>query len=138
MITLTSAFARRLSALVLVALFASVGPAFAQGAGDDQYRDPFPDEAQTAQADDTPTSTSSEGLSDTPPPADTGSDADSDTSTGTGTTADTDTESGDTADEADEELAQTGDEPLLIALAGGSLLLLGAGMRMRIGARRRD
>ncbi len=128
---------RRLLAGAIACALVVPAPAFAQGAGDDQYRDPFPETtAQDSQADETPTETTGDGLSDTPPTS-------GDTSTGSGTSTETpDTgssaseDSEDTGDAAP-ELAQTGDDPWLIALAGGSLLLLGAGLRLRGGAQRR-
>lgn len=133
---LSPTLSRRLLAAVLVCAVAVPAPAFAQGAGDDQYKDPFPETtAQDAQAD-TPTETTGDGLSDTPPTSGTTTDS-SGASTDTSDTGSTSSESSDDAATESSELAQTGDDPWLIALAGGSLLLLGAGLRLRGGAHRR-
>lgn len=134
---LAPTLSRRILAGVLVCAFAVPAPAFAQGAGDDQYKDPFPETtAQDAQAD-TPTETTGDGLSDTPPTS--GTTTDSSSSGASTDTSDTSTSSESSDDAATEssELARTGDDPWLIALAGGSLLLLGAGLRLRGGAHRR-
>lgn len=135
---LAPTLSRRLLAGVLVCAFAVPAPAFGQGAGDDQYKDPFPETtAQDAQAD-TPTETTGDGLSDTPPTSGTTTDSSSSgASTDTSDTGSTSSESSDDAATGSSELAQTGDDPWLIALAGGSLLLLGAGLRLRGGAHRR-
>lgn len=129
---------RRLVAAVLAGALVAPAPALAQGAGDDQYKDPFPETtAQDSQSDSTPTATTGQGLSDTPPTSDTqGSSSSGGGTTGADTSAGTDT-SGTTTAGTSTELARTGDDPWLVALAGASLLLLGAGLRLRGGAQRR-
>lgn len=129
---------RRLAAALLAGALTVPAPAFAQGAGDDQYRDPFPETtAQDSQAGSTPTSTTGQGLSDTPPTSGTqGSGSSGGESTEPDATSGAET-SGTTTAGSSTELARTGDDPWLVALAGGALLLLGAGLRLRGGAQRR-
>ncbi len=137
----TPAIRRRLLAVVLTGALVAPSPAFAQGAGDDQYKDPFPETtAQDAQSGSS-TSTSSQGLSQTPPSSTTEGSSSSGSTGSTsgasaGTTAAGDTSASTTTSQA-ASLARTGDDPWLIALAGASLLLLGAGLRLRSGAQRR-
>ena len=108
---------------VLLAVLALAAPASAaaQGAGDDQYQDPFGDDqpAQTQPRDD--------GLSDAPQVPGSGS-----STSGGGSSAGS---SGSAAQApsaaASAALPQTGSEPLWLALSGGAFLLIGAGLRLR-------
>jgi hypothetical protein len=128
---------RRLLAGAVACALALPASAGAQGAGDDQYRDPFPETtAQGAQADDVPTETTGEGLSETPPTSDsTGSSSGSSTGS-SNSTGSTETTTDEPADTEVPSLARTGDDPWIVALVGASLLLLGAGLRLRGGAQR--
>lgn len=116
---------RALLALLVLAL-ALPSAAFAQGAGDEQYQDPFGDEqaqnggggqGRTAQDD-------GDGLSDEPPIPDDGGSDPQPTDPGT---------SGDdgAAEEPAQTLPNTGSEPLLLAWAGLLFLLVGVGLRLR-------
>ena len=133
----------RLATLIALLCLALPGAAFAQGAGDDQYQDPFGDEPVSSQ---TPPD---DGLSDTPPGG--GSDGGSDPSGG-GTTGSGDSGAGSdggatspgstgtapdagTAAEADEQapgqLPNTGADPRVLMLLGTAFLLVGVGLRLR-------
>ncbi len=123
----------------IVALLALVlalpSSAFAQGAGDEQYQDPFGDEqaqndgganGRAAQDED-------DGLSDDPP-VDGGGGGE----TGGGDTGGVDTGGGDAAGEEEaapaeepKSLPDTGSDPRLLALAGVLFLMVGAGLRLR-------
>jgi LPXTG-motif cell wall-anchored protein len=116
----------RLATLLAVLLLAFPAAAFAQGAGDDQYQDPFGEEP--AQTDD-----DGGGLSETPPGG--GSDGGSDSSGG-------DTGGGDTSGTpapatpapeatASNQLPNTGTDPRVLGLLGSTLLLAGVGLRLR-------
>ncbi|MBJ7328853.1 MAG: hypothetical protein JHC95_03085 [Solirubrobacteraceae bacterium] len=134
-IDLAPATLRRLLPAVAACALVIPAPAFAQGAGDDQYKDPFP-ETTAQDAQNTPTSTTGEGLSDTPPTSSTTTEEPATADTGAATSGASDSESA-SEDSSDSALARTGDDPWLVALAGASLLLLGGGLRLRSGAQRR-
>jgi LPXTG-motif cell wall-anchored protein len=140
----TPAIRRRITAALLVGALTVPAPAFGQGAGDDQYRDPFPETtAQSSPSGSSTTSTTGQGLSQTPPTsttqgADTGSGSGStESSSGSAASTDSPDASETTTSGSSEALPQTGDDPWLVALAGAALLLLGAGLRLRGGAQRR-
>ena len=120
--------ARRRSAALLMtaALAAAPTAALAQSAGDDQYTDPFGSNTTTATQKGTSTtpnlSPQPQGTSSTP-------------------TASTPTQTAEAAPQAAtnaEQLPATGLDARVIALAGVALLLLGAGLRLRLGADPRD
>ena len=109
---------RRIAALSVAASLAVPAGAFAQGAGETQYGDPFEGEerAQTGTGSGTQSGGGGGGepeLSSTAPSGTTESQA-----------AQTRTPSG--------ELARTGAEPGLIALLGMGFVLTGAGLRVRV------
>ena len=115
--------ASRLTALLAALVLAAPASAFAQGAGDDQYQDPFPDAPAQTQPDD--------GLSDEPPVAG-GSSAGGSGSAGAGSGGeDTAPAPASPAPAADAQLPRTGAEPLWLALLGAAFLLIGAGLRLR-------
>jgi hypothetical protein len=127
---------RRLATLLAALLLALPATAFAQGAGDDQYQDPFGDEP--AQSDSGGGSDSDGGLSDDPPSTGGGGDdsgssdsgssgGGSDTAPSTGT-AETPAA---TAEATGDALPRTGAEPLLFAGIGIAFLLTGLGLRLR-------
>jgi hypothetical protein len=138
LIDLAPALTRRLLAGAVVCALVLPAPAFSQGAGDDQYRDPFPEAtAQDSQSGDTPTETTSDGLSDTPPTSGSSSGASTDTDASSAGTESAGSSGAESSATPAPSLAQTGDDPWLVALAGGSLLLLGVGLRLRGGAQHR-
>ncbi|HVE69062.1 MAG TPA: hypothetical protein VNB64_10820 [Solirubrobacteraceae bacterium] len=106
---------RRIAALSVAASLALPAGAFAQGAGETQYGDPFEGE-QRAQAQPGSGSGSGNGtgeeLSTSPP------------GTSESAAAQTRTPAG--------ELARTGSEPGLVALLGLGFLMTGAGLRVRV------
>jgi hypothetical protein len=109
--------------------------ALAQSAGDEQYQDPLPGGSSGG-------SGSSGGNSGTNAPSSGGSSGSTAPSTGTSgtgtapapTTAAPTTSTGATEGTAAApgELPRTGGDPLIIAMFGGSLLLLGGGMRLAV------
>ena len=135
----------RLATLIALLCLALPGAAFAQGAGDDQYQDPFGDEPVSTQ---TP---SDDGLSDTPPGA--GSGGGSDSSSGSAGAGDSGAGSAGSDDgaaspgstgtapdaatgaEADEQapgqLPNTGADPRVLMLLGTAFVLVGVGLRPR-------
>ena len=141
----------RLATLFCLLLLAFPGAALAQGAGDDQYQDPFGD---TPVQDDSGTSGSSDdGLSDTPPntgggggSGDSGSGGSGSGSSGSGSSGSGDGASGVPGDdgaaapatpapEADEQpagqLPNTGADPRALLLLGLAFVLTGVGLRLR-------
>lgn len=132
-------FRRRLAAALLAGALTVPAPAFAQGAGDDQYRDPFPETtAQSSPSGSSTTSTTGQGLSQTPPTSTTQGSGSAGTSSGSGaSTGSSSASQTTTSGSSTEALARTGDDPWLVALAGAALLALGAGIRLRGGAQRR-
>ena len=113
----------RLTLLALLLLALAPASALGQAAGDDQYQDPFgtEEQAQTTQAQDDgeenppPLSNEPPGEGDEPEPAPgpRGNGDDSPSASGR------------------EDLANTGAEPLLVALLGIGLLMGGVGLRLR-------
>ena len=98
--------------------------AFAQGAGDDQYQDPFGD--QSGQTDNSGSDGGS--LSDTPPGGG-GSESSSSGDTGGGGT--TTTPQATTTTTPGDQLPNTGSDPRLLALFGAALVMMGVGLRLR-------
>jgi hypothetical protein len=133
----------RLATLIACLLLAVPAAASAQGAGDDQYQDPFGE--PTAQNGSGGGGDSDGGLSDEPPvPSDDDDDAGSGGgtggggttgggggTTGSGTTPSTGTTPTPPAAEATDQLPNTGSEPLLIMGLGVAFVLTGAGLRLR-------
>ena len=111
----------RCRALLVVLSLALMAPsaAFAQGAGDEQYQDPFGDE-QTQQ--ERPRSAQDDGLTDEPPGGGNGGDG-----------GNTEPAPTDPAPQPEEEsaLPNTGSDPRALALVGLILLLIGVGLRLR-------
>jgi LPXTG-motif cell wall-anchored protein len=130
--TLCAVPGTRLAAVVAALALASPAAAFGQGAGDDQYQDPFPEERAQVEPGD--------GLTDEPPvpdaPDDPGGSGGGDGAdpgaggTGGGTDPAPGTE-GDSAATPPGQLPNTGSEPLWLAYAGLTFLLIGAGLRLR-------
>jgi hypothetical protein len=127
---------RRLATLLAALLLAFPASAFAQGAGDDQYQDPFGDEP--AQSDDGGGSDSDGGLSDEPPTTGGGDDSGSaggsaggGDDTGTAPSTGPAETPAPAAEAAGAELPRTGAEPLLFAGIGLAFLLTGVGLRLR-------
>ena len=122
----------RLAALVAtLALLGAPSAAFGQNAGDDQYEDPFGDDSPSTTTDRSP---NAPAPSATPPPIQ---------ETAPGVTSEPEPEPGAEAPEADaspatppvadgSELPRTGAEPAVVGLLGMSLLLCGAGLRLRL------
>ena len=123
----------RLATLLAALLLAFPGAAFAQGAGDDQYQDPFGDEP--SQSDSGSGSDSDGGLSEEPPTSGGGSGSGSSGSgssgSGSGTAPTTGAETPATAAEASGQLPNTGSEPLLLMGLGFAFVLTGVGLRLR-------
>ncbi len=120
----------RLATLLAAIFLALPGAAFAQGAGDDQYQDPFGDEPDQQQSDDG-------GLTDSPPTTGgSGDDAGSGSSGGSGGGS-AEPSSGSAGAEATAaeptgpQLPRTGSDPWQLLLVGLSLLLIGVGLRLR-------
>jgi LPXTG-motif cell wall-anchored protein len=116
----------RLTALLAaLALAASPAAAFGQNAGDDQYEDPFGDDAPSSGASPTPT----------PAPI-------QETAPGVGSEPEEPSAPAPAAPEPDAdapapaasagELPRTGGDPAVIGLLGMSLMLGGAGLRLRL------
>ena len=124
----------RLIACLLALGLAVPSSAFAQGAGNDQYQDPFGDEP--AQSDGGTSGSSGEdgGLSNTPPGGGSGTSGTSGSEGSTGTSPDTTTTSPSTGTETAgtaQTLPNTGSDPRVLALFGMALLLFGVGLRLR-------
>ena len=110
---------RTLVALLALAL-AVPSVAFAQGAGDEQYQDPFPDRQEQGGGGSGGRAAQDDGgLSDEPPVPDTPS------------TPSNPTDEPEPTPEPEAALPNTGSEPLLLAYAGLLLLLVGLGLRLR-------
>ena len=119
---------RRLATLLAALFLVFPASAFAQGAGDDQYQDPFGDEP--SQND----SGGDGGLSDEPPVSGgsnsgsgSGSGSSGSGSSGSGTAPSTGTETA----QATGQLPNTGSEPLLLIGLGAAFVLTGVGLRLR-------
>jgi LPXTG-motif cell wall-anchored protein len=127
--------------MLLALALALPSAAFAQGAGDDQYQDPFGDEptaqAQNAQDDD--------GLSDEPPGGGSDDDAGSGSggsgssgggsggsgSGGSGSSGSGGTGGATTPGTATNALPNTGTDPRPLVVIGVAFLLMGVGLRLR-------
>ena len=125
---------RRL-AILLAALFLGLpGAAFAQGAGDDQYQDPFGDEPQSQS--DGGAGSDDGGLSDEPPVSGgggsgSGSSGSGSSGGGSGTAPSTGTETPAATAQDPGALPRTGSEPLLLVVLGAAVLLTGVVLRLR-------
>jgi hypothetical protein len=116
----------RLATLFTVLLLALPGAAFAQGAGDDQYQDPFGDEQSQ---DDTGSSGDDGGLSDSPPSA---SSSNNSTSGSNGDTSGTPAPTAPSASaSASGSLPRTGGDPLILVALGAGMVLTGVGLRLK-------
>jgi hypothetical protein len=131
----------RLATLIAALVLVLPGTAFAQGAGDDQYQDPFAEEtaqqqggggsggeAQASQDQDG-------GLTDEPPvggsdSGSSGSGSGSDGETGT-TTTPAPEQAAPEADQAAGQLPNTGSDPRALVLCGLAFVLIGVGLRLR-------
>jgi LPXTG-motif cell wall-anchored protein len=131
---------RRIVVLLVVALLGVGGPvtaAYAQGAGDQQYQDPFGnDDSGTSTTKSKPKSGSSDGdiapLSQAPQTSGSGSSGSSSGSSGTSSgTAGTSASGTPTTSATAGTLPNTGLDTRVLLLAGGVLVLLGVGLRMR-------
>jgi LPXTG-motif cell wall-anchored protein len=121
-------------ALLLALALALPSAAFAQGAGDDQYQDPFGDEPTTAQAQDPP---DEDGLSDEPPGGGSEDSGGSGSSGGGGSSGDSGSGSSGGATQTPSAsagtsgLPNTGTDPRPLAIIGVAFLLMGVGLRLR-------
>lgn len=126
----------RLATLLAALLLAFPAAAFAQGAGDDQYQDPFGDEPAR-----TPSTAGGDGLSDEPPVgggASSGGSGGGSGSTGApgggsaGTGAPGTAPSASTPPaETGRRLPDTGSDPRILVLLGAAMVLTGIGLRLR-------
>ena len=121
---------RRIFALLAVACLgavAHVSPALAQGAGDQQYQDPFGDTGSGSSGSGTKTTTAP-SLSATPQGSagTSGSGAGSGTSGAAATPAPAPAQAG-----SAQSLPNTGTDARVLLLGGAALLLLGVGLRLR-------
>ena len=125
----------RLIASLLALALVVPSSAFAQGAGDDQYQDPFGDEPTQNDGGSGSGNGDDGGLSNTPPGGDTGtsgaSGSGSSGSTGTTPSATTTAPANSTATATGSALPNTGTDPRLIAVFGLAMLLFGVGIRLR-------
>ena len=130
---------RRLATLLAALLFGFPAAAFAQGAGDDQYQDPFGDEPSQSDSGGGGGSGSDGGLSDEPPVSGSGSSgsgsASASGSSGSGSEAGAASSAGAVAPVAAAQepgaLPRTGSEPLLLSGLGVAFVLMGVGLRLR-------
>ena len=130
---------RRLLTLLAALLLAFPGAAFAQGAGDDQYQDPFGDEpvqsdggsdSDSAPADEPPaTGGGSAGTASGSGSEAGSSDSGAAPSTGTATPATPAAPAEDA--QATGQLPRTGADPLLLLGLGVACVLTGVGLRLR-------
>jgi LPXTG-motif cell wall-anchored protein len=122
---------RRLAALTTVATLAFPAGALAQGAGQDQYSDPFQGQSGSGSKGSGKGSTGNRSVSTGTGSASTGTG----TGTGTGsqlsTTPPASSQTGATRT-ATGRLPNTGAEPGLLALLGAGFILTGAGLRVRV------
>lgn len=121
---------RGLATLLAALLLVFPASAFAQGAGDDQYQDPFGDEP--SQNDSGGGSGSGGGLSDEPPVSGgsgsgSGSGSSGSGSSGGGTAPSTGTETA----RVTGQLPNTGSDPLVLIGLGAAFVLTGVGLRLR-------
>ena len=125
----------RCRAVVVVLSLALMLPsaAFAQGAGDEQYQDPFGDE-QSQQGGGNggggePRAAQDDGLSDAPPGADNGDDGSGDD--GQSAPEEPADEPAQQQPEQDSALPNTGSDPRILAFVGLLFVLIGVGLRLR-------
>jgi LPXTG-motif cell wall-anchored protein len=123
----------RLASFIAALVLALPGTAFAQGAGDDQYQDPFGD--QQEQQDGSGSGSQDGGLSEEPPvtgggsgSGSSGSGSSGSGSSGSGAAPSTGTQA---APQPVDQLPNTGSDPRMLMLAGLAFVLMGAGLRLR-------
>ena len=127
----------RLSACLLALALAVPSSAFAQGAGNDQYQDPFGDEPTQndggSGSGGDGGSGEGDGLSTTPPGGGSGTSGSGSSGSQGGTTGTTTPPPATTAPATStgRQLPNTGSDPRVLALFGLALLLFGVGMRLR-------
>jgi LPXTG-motif cell wall-anchored protein len=114
-----SAGRHRIACLVAVAALAAPSAAWAQGAGDDQYQDPFGDEQEQAEPTPEPT----------PEPE---APASSDDAGQTAQATPAPTAAASQTAPAAAQLPRTGDDAGLLALSGAVLLASGVALRRRV------
>jgi LPXTG-motif cell wall-anchored protein len=136
---------RSVAACLTALLLAAPGAAWAQGAGDDQYEDPFGDTPAQSGGGGSGSGSGDSGLSpepQVPGGSQGGSSGSSGSSPGSpgsagseGSQGGPDGEAGSAGEDADEaaerRLPNTGSDPRLIAVLGAGLALVGAGLRLR-------
>ena len=126
---------RQIATLLAALLFAFPTAAFAQGAGDDQYQDPFGDETSQDDSGGSGGSDSDGGLSNEPPVSGSGSSGSGSGggsgSSGSGTAPATGSETPSATGQDAGALPQTGSEPLLLLGLGAAFVLTGVGLRLR-------
>jgi hypothetical protein len=124
----------RVVTLLAALLFAFPAAAFAQGAGDDQYQDPFGDEPSQNDSGGGSDAAADGELSDEPPVSGGGSSGGESGSSGSGSPGSGTSPSIETpaaSAQASSELPRTGAEPLHILGLGAAFLLMGVGLRLR-------
>jgi hypothetical protein len=131
----------RLATIIAALVLALPGTALAQGAGDDQYQDPFAEETAQQQggsgSGDAEAAQDGGGLTDEPPvggsgdDAGSGSDSGSAGESGTTTTPAAPEEAAPEAGEATGQLPNTGSDPRVLVLCGLAFVLIGLGLRLR-------
>jgi hypothetical protein len=136
-------FAPRRSAAVLILAAALAFPAVAvaQSAGDNQYEDPFGGQGSSGSSQSSSGSGSSSGSSGSSSGQSSGSlsgsssgsaGASSGSSSAAGSGSSGSGGGGSQGSASGQQLARTGSETWLVALAGGGLLLTGVGLRLRL------
>jgi hypothetical protein len=121
----------RLATFFAIFMLALTGTAFAQGAGDDQYQDPFGDE-QSQDEGGGASNDDDGGLSDSPPTTSGGSDSGSGSSTsGSGDTTTPPPATTTPSASASGNLPRTGSDPLILMALGAGMVLTGVGLRLR-------
>jgi hypothetical protein len=134
----------RLATLIAALVIALPGTAFAQGAGDDQYQDPFGEETAQAQGgggsggDAQASQEQDGGLSEQPPvtggggSGSSGSGSSGSGSAGeSGTTTPAPEQAAPEAEQAEGQLPNTGSDPRILVLCGLAFVLIGVGLRLR-------
>jgi hypothetical protein len=125
----------RLATITAALVLALPGSALAQGAGDDQYQDPFGDQTQTQTGDgltESPNVGGNSGSGSSSGSASSGSSGSSGSgSAGTTTTAPAAPATTTPAAGAGEGLPNTGTDPRILVLLGCAFVLTGAGLRLR-------
>lgn len=116
---------RAIIALLALAL-ALPSAAFAQGAGDEQYQDPFGDE-QAQSGGGQSTASQDDGLSQEPPVGNGGGDA----GAGGGAAGETPEAAPEAPAQAEPALPNTGSDPRILAFLGALFVLTGVGLRLR-------